>query len=126
MQMSFYPWEVNKYEKGLDYYKSLKSDYVCGLLIHKGKGLLKQVESVIEKEQEDSSDEDQDQNFKLDEVDESMYNHRTTTSFVSSPDDPPSKKKLFYDTDFQTHKVRFYFTRIISVVYYNRLVSLKF
>ncbi|KAK0576204.1 hypothetical protein LWI29_013672 [Acer saccharum] len=33
-----------------------------------------------------------------------MYNHRTTTSFVSSPDDPPSKKKLFYDTDFQTHK----------------------
>ncbi|KAK0605320.1 hypothetical protein LWI29_025455 [Acer saccharum] len=33
-----------------------------------------------------------------------MYNHRTTTSFVSSPNDPPSKKKLFYDTDFQTHK----------------------
>ena len=50
MQMSFYPWEVNKYEKGLDYYKSLKADYMRGLLIHKGKGLLKQVESVIEKE----------------------------------------------------------------------------
>ncbi|KAK0587077.1 hypothetical protein LWI29_016939 [Acer saccharum] len=54
--------------------------------------------------QEESSDEDQDQNLKLDGVDESMYNHRTTASFVSSPDDPPSKKKLFYDTDFQTHK----------------------
>ncbi|KAK0587104.1 hypothetical protein LWI29_017336 [Acer saccharum] len=33
-----------------------------------------------------------------------MYNHRITASFVSSPDDPLSKKKLFYDTDFQTHK----------------------
>ncbi|TXG72913.1 hypothetical protein EZV62_001492 [Acer yangbiense] len=33
-----------------------------------------------------------------------MYNHRTTASFVSSPNDPLSKKKLFYDTDFQTHK----------------------
>ncbi|KAK0595581.1 hypothetical protein LWI29_008050 [Acer saccharum] len=54
--------------------------------------------------QEESSDEEQDQNFKLDGVDESMYNHRTTASFVSSPDDPPSKKKLFYHTDFQTHK----------------------
>ncbi|TXG69542.1 hypothetical protein EZV62_004477 [Acer yangbiense] len=63
-----------------------------------------QLESVIEKEQEESSNEDQDQNFKLDGVDESMYNHRTTASFVSSPNDPPSKKKLFYDTDFQTHK----------------------
>ncbi|TXG73376.1 hypothetical protein EZV62_001955 [Acer yangbiense] len=59
---------------------------------------------VIRPEQEESSDEDQDQNFKLDGVDESMYNHRTTASFVSSPNDPPSKKKLFYDTDFQTHK----------------------
>ncbi|KAK0594623.1 hypothetical protein LWI29_038335 [Acer saccharum] len=54
--------------------------------------------------EEESSDEDQDQNFKLDGVDESMYNHRITASFVSSLDDPPSKKKLFYDTDFQTHK----------------------
>ncbi|KAK0589316.1 hypothetical protein LWI29_012537 [Acer saccharum] len=35
-----------------------------------------------------------------------MYNHHTTASFVRSPDDPPSKKKLFYDTDFQTHKDR--------------------
>ncbi|KAK0584553.1 hypothetical protein LWI29_015085 [Acer saccharum] len=33
-----------------------------------------------------------------------MYNHRTTSSFVRSPDDPPSRKKLFDDTDFQTHK----------------------
>ncbi|TXG60412.1 hypothetical protein EZV62_014985 [Acer yangbiense] len=66
--------------------------------------MLKQLESVIEKEQEESSDEDQDQNFKLDGVDESMYNHHTTASFVSSPNDPPSKRKLFYDTDFQTHK----------------------
>ncbi|KAK0593170.1 hypothetical protein LWI29_032218 [Acer saccharum] len=35
-----------------------------------------------------------------------MYNHRTTTSFVRSPDDPLSRKKLFDDTDFQTHKDR--------------------
>ncbi|TXG72871.1 hypothetical protein EZV62_001450 [Acer yangbiense] len=63
-----------------------------------------QLQSVIEKEQEESSDEDQDQNFKLDGVDESMYNYRTTASFMSSPNDPPSKKKLFYDTAFQTHK----------------------
>ncbi|KAK0593036.1 hypothetical protein LWI29_029627 [Acer saccharum] len=33
-----------------------------------------------------------------------MYNHRTIASFVRSPDDPPSRKKLFDDTDFQTHK----------------------
>ncbi|KAK0603678.1 hypothetical protein LWI29_007445 [Acer saccharum] len=54
--------------------------------------------------QKESSDEDQDQNFKLDGVDESMYNHRTTASFMRSPDDPPFRKKLFDDTDFQTHK----------------------
>ncbi|KAK0597254.1 hypothetical protein LWI29_023414 [Acer saccharum] len=54
--------------------------------------------------QEESSDEDQDQNFKLDGVDESLYNHRTTASFVRSPDGPPFRKKLFDDTDFQTHK----------------------
>ncbi|TXG69357.1 hypothetical protein EZV62_004292 [Acer yangbiense] len=33
-----------------------------------------------------------------------MYNHRTTASFVRSPDDTPSRKKLFDDTEFQTHK----------------------
>ncbi|TXG51263.1 hypothetical protein EZV62_023787 [Acer yangbiense] len=37
-----------------------------------------------------------------------MYNHRTTTSFVRSPDDPPSRKKLFDDTDFETHKSTFH------------------
>ncbi|TXG63959.1 hypothetical protein EZV62_010953 [Acer yangbiense] len=33
-----------------------------------------------------------------------MYNHRTTAYFVRSPDDPPSRKKLFDDIEFQTHK----------------------
>ena len=111
--MSFFPWEVDKYEKGLDYYKSLKPDYVCGPLIHKGKGLLEQVQRVIEKEENDGSGEDHDQNFKLDGGDESMYNHHTTASFVRSPDDPPSRKKLFDDIEFQTQKVRFYFTNFL-------------
>ncbi|KAK0575624.1 hypothetical protein LWI29_004006 [Acer saccharum] len=35
-----------------------------------------------------------------------MYNHRTTVSFVRSLDDSLSRKKLFDDTDFQTHKDR--------------------
>ncbi|KAK0608675.1 hypothetical protein LWI29_034199 [Acer saccharum] len=69
-----------------------------------------------EDEDEDSSDEDQDQNFKLDGVDESMYNHRTTTSFVRSPDDPPSRKKLFDDTDFQTHKSTFHTSSLPSTI----------
>ncbi|TXG69812.1 hypothetical protein EZV62_004747 [Acer yangbiense] len=85
-----------------------------------------QLESVIEKEQEESSDEDQDQNFKLDRVDESMYNHRTTASFVSSPNDPPSKKKLFYDTDFQTHKSTVHTSSLPSTIadLYSAIASL--
>jgi hypothetical protein len=124
MQMSFFPWEVTRHEKGTDYYKSLTPDYVCGPLIHKGKGLLEAAQEVIENEDKVSSDEDHDQNYKVDGGDESMYN-RTTSPFVRSPDDPPSRKKLFEDTDFQTHKVRFNLMRIFSVVYYNCLVSLS-
>ena len=97
MQMSFFPWDVKKEEKRSDYYKSLTPDYVCGPLIHKGKGLLKAAQTVIEKEEEVGSEEDDDQNFDSSE---------------RSPDEPLSRKKLFDDTDFQTHKVRFYFTRI--------------
>ncbi|KAK2641099.1 hypothetical protein Ddye_022862 [Dipteronia dyeriana] len=36
--------------------------------------------------------------------DESIYNHHTTTSFERSPDDPPSRKKMFDDTELQTQK----------------------
>ena len=111
MQMSFFPWDVKKEEKRSDYYKSLTPDYVCGPLLHKGKCLLKAAQTVIKKEEKVGSEEDHDQNFDEYGEHESMYNH-TTASSERSPDDPPSRKKLFDDTDFQTHKVRFYFTRI--------------
>ncbi|KAK3225643.1 hypothetical protein Dsin_005505 [Dipteronia sinensis] len=108
--MSLFPWVVHTYEKGLDYYKSLKQYYVCGPLTHKGKDLVKAVQSLTkeeEKEEKVGSDEEHDKNFKLDGGDESIYNHYTSASLGRSPDDPPSRKKLFDDTNFQTHKSTF-------------------
>ncbi|KAK3230052.1 hypothetical protein Dsin_001933 [Dipteronia sinensis] len=108
--MSLFPWVVHTYEKGLDYYKSLKQDYVCGPLTHKGKDLVKVVQSLTkeeEKEEKVGSDEEHDKNFKLDGGDESINNHYTLASLERSPDDPPSRKKLFDDTNFQTHKSTF-------------------
>ncbi|KAK3198051.1 hypothetical protein Dsin_021466 [Dipteronia sinensis] len=105
--MSLFPWVVHTYEKGLDYYNSLNQDYVCGPLTHKGKDLVKAVQSLTkeeEKEENVGSDEEHDKNFKLDVGDESIYNHYTSASLGRSPDDPPSRKKLFDDTNFQTHK----------------------
>ncbi|TXG65397.1 hypothetical protein EZV62_006672 [Acer yangbiense] len=59
----------------------------------------KQLESVIEKEKEESSDEDQDLNFKLDGVDESMYNHRTTASFVKKEESSDEDQDLNFKLD---------------------------
>ncbi|KAK3211910.1 hypothetical protein Dsin_016616 [Dipteronia sinensis] len=52
-QMSLFPWVVHTYEKGLDYYKSLKQDYVCGPLTHKGKDLVKAVQSLTKEEEKE-------------------------------------------------------------------------
>ncbi|KAK3204602.1 hypothetical protein Dsin_018648 [Dipteronia sinensis] len=52
-KMSLFPWVVDTYEKGLDYYKSLKQDYVCGPLTHKGKDLVKAVQSLTKEEEKE-------------------------------------------------------------------------
>ena len=103
--MPVFCWEVETYEKGTDYFKSLKLKYVCEPLPKKKREKLAMVISPTEVEEADddgvdyaetSNDSDGIGASVVKEIGASV-GRNSNTSFKDYF--PPSKKRLFSDVD---------------------------
>ena len=105
--MPVYRWEVETYENGTDYFKSLKLKYVCEPLPEKKREKLALVISPTEVEEavgnddkvdyaETSNDSDGIDAFVVKEIGTSM-GRNSNTSFKDYF--PHSKNRIFFDVD---------------------------
>ena len=105
--MTLFPWEVETYEKGIDYFKSLNLKYVCEPLTEKNREKLALAIRPTEEEEDlgyDDRVDDYHTSNDSDGIGASVLKEigvsvgRNSNTFFNDYS-PPSKKRLFSDVD---------------------------